>query len=319
MDQRFREHVDALRPLLEKLRKMKAVKISNRRAETLLTEGSIFYRKAASTSTKSCANTARPECSAPPSRSSLIDDVQYASGLSWHCLAAPSIEARARHISSILAKIDRQLEQAPFAAAHIGMYAERDALSADRRRARNIEAARRFDAKSNLTDVYLHYFVLRVSESSCWAIDETADAGGCLGTPLLGDYRMLTPPKPHGTSHRHLGAEAILVDHIRLRRRAGVGPATAANDFTWLLILKRHRPESRAVSAHRARPSQRGKGAGGSGDETWLRFPARGSVGKRGPADAAAIRRADAKTRWRFEASATSINAEAFWEQKSSE
>lgn len=32
MDQRFREHVDALRPLLEKLRKMKAVKVSNRRA-----------------------------------------------------------------------------------------------------------------------------------------------------------------------------------------------------------------------------------------------------------------------------------------------
>lgn len=120
-----------------------------------------------------------------------IDDVQYASGLSWHCLAAPSIEARARHISSLLAKIDRQLEQAPFAAAHIGMYAERDALSADRRRARNIEAARRFDAKSNLADVYLHYFVPRVSESSCWAIDETADAGGRLGTPLLEDYRML--------------------------------------------------------------------------------------------------------------------------------
>lgn len=75
--------------------------------------------------------------------------------------------------------------------AHIGMYAERDGVAADLRRARNIEAARRFEPKSKLVDLYVHYFVPRISEHSCWTIDETADAGGWLDSPLLDDYRML--------------------------------------------------------------------------------------------------------------------------------
>jgi len=120
-----------------------------------------------------------------------VDDVLYASVLSWQCLAPESIDARARHISSLLARIDRQLEMAPMGIAHIGMYAERDTVSADLRRARNIAAVRRFRANSKLTDVYLHYYLPRISENHSWTIDETADSSSRLDAPLLDDPRLL--------------------------------------------------------------------------------------------------------------------------------
>ena len=120
-----------------------------------------------------------------------VDRVEYASALSWHCLAPESIEARARHISSLLAGIDRQLEAAPMGIAHIGMYAERDTISADRRRARNREAVGRFRAKAKLIDIYLHYYMPRVSESHSWTIDETAETNSRMDEPLLDDPRIL--------------------------------------------------------------------------------------------------------------------------------
>jgi hypothetical protein len=119
-----------------------------------------------------------------------VDQVDYASVLSWHCLAPRSIDARARHISSLLADIDRQLATAPMGIAHIGMYAERDTLSADRRSQRNREAVGRFHARSKLIDVYLHYYLPRVSEAHSWTIDETAEGGSRLDEPLLDDPRI---------------------------------------------------------------------------------------------------------------------------------
>jgi hypothetical protein len=120
-----------------------------------------------------------------------VDQVEYASVLSWHCLAPDSINARARHISSLLADIDRQLAAAPMGIAHIGMFAERDAISADRRRERNLEAVGRFRANSKLIDIYLHYYMPRVSESHSWTIDETADTNSRMDEPLLDDPRIL--------------------------------------------------------------------------------------------------------------------------------
>jgi hypothetical protein len=120
-----------------------------------------------------------------------VDQLDYASVLSWHCLSPDSIEARARHISSLLADIDRQLAAAPMGIAHIGMYAERDAISADRRRQRNLEAVGRFRANSKLIEIYLHYYMPRVSESHSWTIDETADTNSRMDEPLLDDPRIL--------------------------------------------------------------------------------------------------------------------------------
>ena len=120
-----------------------------------------------------------------------VDKVDYASVLSWHCLSPDSIGARARHISSLLSNIDRQLSTAPMGIAHIGMYAERDTITADRRRARNLEAVGRFRPNSKLIDIYTHYYMPRVSESHSWTIDETTDSNSRLDEPLLDDPRIL--------------------------------------------------------------------------------------------------------------------------------
>jgi hypothetical protein len=50
---------------------------------------------------------------------------------------------------------------------------------------------RRFRANSNLADVYLHYYLPRVSEKHSWTIDETADSSSRLDAPLLDDPRLL--------------------------------------------------------------------------------------------------------------------------------
>jgi hypothetical protein len=130
-----------------------------------------------------------------------IDQVDYASVLSWHCLAPRSIDARGPHIFSLLADIDRQLATAPMGTAHIGMYAERDTISADRRRQLNREAVGRFQANSKLIDIYLHYYLPRVSEAHSWTIDETAEMGSRLDEPLLEDPRifMLAELQPDAT------------------------------------------------------------------------------------------------------------------------
>jgi hypothetical protein len=120
-----------------------------------------------------------------------VDKVYYASVLSWRCLTPASVSARARHVTSLLANIDRQLATAPMGIAHIGMYAEYDTVAADRRRERNLEAVARFRANSKLIDIYTHYYMPRVSESHSWTIDETADTNSRMDEPLLADPRIL--------------------------------------------------------------------------------------------------------------------------------
>ena len=134
-----------------------------------------------------------------------VDQVDYASALSWHCLAPRSIDARARHIFSLLADIDRQLATAPMGIAHVGMYAERDTISADRRRQRNLEAVGRFRAQSKLIDIYLHYYLPRVSERQSWTIDETAIPTVAWTSPCWETHAFScsaickwTRPKPRG-------------------------------------------------------------------------------------------------------------------------
>jgi len=104
-----------------------------------------------------------------------IDEIEYGSAIFWRCLAEQSIEARARHIRSKLADIDRQVSSAPFAIAHIGMDVERDPVTADRRRERNMSTAATFRSQSQLIELDLHYFMPRVSEVVNWMIDETVE------------------------------------------------------------------------------------------------------------------------------------------------
>ena len=126
-----------------------------------------------------------------------VDDLSYAVVVTWRSTSTESVDARARHILSKLAEIDRQLLTAPIGVAHIGMNAERDPTTSSLRRERNLTALRGFRAASRLVEVDLHYFLPRVSETGSWMIDETVDWNTTNPSgPILSDARVLATMKP---------------------------------------------------------------------------------------------------------------------------
>jgi hypothetical protein len=104
-----------------------------------------------------------------------LDRVHYCSVVTWVCAAEESINARARYILSKLSEANQQLISSSRGIVHVGMDAERDGLTADLRRPRNIDVVKGFQAESNLRDIYLHYFLPRITETSAWTIYETTD------------------------------------------------------------------------------------------------------------------------------------------------
>jgi hypothetical protein len=136
------------------------------------------------------------EARGAPEDGRYVDRLQMTTALSWQCLAAESIEARARHVSSLLADVDQQVIGAPMAMAHIGMYSERDTAAADRRRERNHAAVKRFQAESKLLQINLHYYLPRIAEASSWTIDETVDWFGQFESPFLNDPKLLYLGEP---------------------------------------------------------------------------------------------------------------------------
>lgn len=120
-----------------------------------------------------------------------IDSLEYGSAILWRCNAEVSVNARARHVRAKLAEIDKQLANAPIGMAHIGMEAERGEEAADLRRVKNKNAVMTFQARSNLAEVFFHYFLPRVSENSSWMIDETTDSFGSQPISFLGDATRL--------------------------------------------------------------------------------------------------------------------------------
>ncbi len=110
---------------------------------------------------------------AHPNDPRFIDKIEYGTVIFWRCLAVASVKARARHVRTKLADIDRQVAHAPLDTAHIGIYVERDTRTADLRRGRNLATLASFQANSRLMKVDLHYFMPRTSESVSWMIDET--------------------------------------------------------------------------------------------------------------------------------------------------
>ena len=126
-----------------------------------------------------------------PNDPRFIDEIRYGSVVFWRCSSEQSIDARARHVKSKLADIDRQVARAPFAIAHIGMDVERDNLAADLRRERNLATLACFRPNSKLIEVDLHYFMPRASEEVSWMIDETVEPCSRTGAPFLEMPRIL--------------------------------------------------------------------------------------------------------------------------------
>ncbi|MYM37465.1 hypothetical protein GTP38_24370 [Duganella sp. FT94W] len=120
-----------------------------------------------------------------------IDQIEYGTVVFWRCLAEESVDARARYIRTKLADIDRQVEHAPLAIAHIGMDVERDTKTADLRRERNLVTASSYHPDSQLMEVDLHYFLPRTSEVTGWIIDETVEPCSRNHGPFLENPRVL--------------------------------------------------------------------------------------------------------------------------------
>ena len=119
-----------------------------------------------------------------------LHDFEAIALCSWDSECGESIEARARHVRSKLAEIDRQLLGCELGAAHIVVDAERDARAADLRRARIQEQIGNFRFDSNLGVVTTHYLLTHTAEDRSWTIDETADYASRTAHPLLSDWRL---------------------------------------------------------------------------------------------------------------------------------
>lgn len=109
---------------------------------------------------------------------------------SWDTESAESVAARARHVRSKLAEIDRQLQGCEIGAAHIVVDAERDSNTADLRRERIREQITSFRFDSNIGAITTHYLLTHTAESKSWTIDETADYASRMPAPLLEDPRL---------------------------------------------------------------------------------------------------------------------------------
>jgi hypothetical protein len=119
-----------------------------------------------------------------------VAELDYASVLTWHCLAPESLSARAGRLRWELADIDRQLANADVAIVHIGMPGECHALTADQRRRENLEAIRAFNPRSRIAELHLHYYAPDA--------DEAVDRHSRWHRFLLEDARLLAHGAPAG-------------------------------------------------------------------------------------------------------------------------
>lgn len=109
---------------------------------------------------------------------------------SWDTESLESADARARHVRSKLAEIDRQLQDCELGAAHIVVDAERDATAADLRRSRIREQITGFRFDSNIGAITTHYLLTHAGETKSWTIDETADYASRMANAFLDDSRL---------------------------------------------------------------------------------------------------------------------------------
>jgi hypothetical protein len=107
-----------------------------------------------------------------------VDEVHYASVVTWQCTAAKAIDKKARHVKSKLAEAERQIRSANIGIIHLAMDAEVGCESSDLRRERNKQVVQEFLSEAHIVALYVHYLVPRVSEASSWLVDETVDIFG---------------------------------------------------------------------------------------------------------------------------------------------
>jgi hypothetical protein len=115
----------------------------------------------------------------------LVADVEFATVLSWHCLAQESLSARARQLQAELEAIDRQLANAGVGIVHVGMEGECDAVTAEHRSGENLRVLRAFNPRSRIAELHLHYFRPLAPEA--------ADRHSRWQGFLLEDARLLAP------------------------------------------------------------------------------------------------------------------------------
>jgi hypothetical protein len=119
-----------------------------------------------------------------------LDGFQSIALCSWNTENPESVDARARHVRSKLAEIDRQLQDCVLGSAHIVVDAERDANAADLRRERIREQITSFRFNSRIGALTTHYLLTHTAESKSWTIDETADYASRMPEPFLEDPRL---------------------------------------------------------------------------------------------------------------------------------
>ena len=113
-----------------------------------------------------------------------MDEVHYATVVTWRCIAAESIEKKARHVKSKLAEAESQVRTAGLGIIHLAMDADASCDSSDLRRERNKRAILEFKSESLVAALYVHYLVPRISEAHSWLVDETVDKFGAGQEPV---------------------------------------------------------------------------------------------------------------------------------------
>ncbi|HCM9138827.1 hypothetical protein [Enterobacter ludwigii] len=104
-----------------------------------------------------------------------IASLKHASLVTWRCINEISFEARSRHVTKTLAEIDEQLLGHGLGVGHIALDVDVQKSVADKRRAKNDEATRKFHTRADFVRVNIHYLVPRTVEYNSWMVDETVD------------------------------------------------------------------------------------------------------------------------------------------------
>ena len=124
-----------------------------------------------------------------------MEEVQYASVVTWQCTAVDSIEKKARHVKNKLVEAEGQVRSAGIGIIHLAMDAEASCESSDLRRERNKQAILEFKSETLVAALYVHYLVPRISEGHSWLVDETVDKFGA-GRDAVPSMTIFTGAKP---------------------------------------------------------------------------------------------------------------------------
>lgn len=104
-----------------------------------------------------------------------ISKIKFASLLTWRCIGEVSYEKRSRHITSTLAEIEQQISSYGLGIGHVAIDVDVQTDVADKRREKNFDAIKKFEIKSKLVLLNIHYLVPRIDENRAWLVDETRE------------------------------------------------------------------------------------------------------------------------------------------------